>query len=125
MSDAEDKGRAWRFYVQDMVDFGEKVVLYTNGLDEDAFVANTLVYDATLRNIQLIGKAATHVPVEVREAHADIPWRAIVGVRNRLAHSYLHISDSIIWSIVQDAIPDMLPKLRSLLDGTPSHEPGL
>ena len=125
MSDAEDKGRAWRFYVQDMLDFGEKVLSYTEGLDEGAFVANALVYDATLRNIQLIGEAATHVPVEVREAHADIPWRAIVGVRNRLAHSYLHISDSIIWSIVQDAIPEMLPKLRSLLDGTPSHEPGL
>ena len=49
MSDAEGKGRAWRFYVQDMLDFGEKVLVYTNGLDEDAFVADTLVYDATLR----------------------------------------------------------------------------
>ena len=62
-----------------MLDFGEKVLVYTNGLDEDAFVADTLVYDATLRNIQLIGEAATHVPVKVREAHDDIPWRAIMA----------------------------------------------
>ncbi len=124
MSDAEDKGRAWRFYVQDMLDFGERVLAYTNGLDKDAFVADALVYDATLRNIQLVGEAATHVPVKVREAHDDIPWRAIIGVRNRLAHSYLHISDSVIWSIVQDAVPDLLPKLRSLLETARCNDAG-
>ena len=113
--DAEHEGREWRFYVQDMVEFGEKVLSFTDGMDQEAFASDALTYDATLRNIQLIGEAATHVPAKVRESHSDIPWRAIVGARNRLAHSYLHISDSVIWSIVQDAVPDLLPKLRRLL----------
>ncbi len=115
MCDAEHEGREWRFYVQDMLEFGEKVLSFTDGLDQEAFTADVLTYDATLRNIHLMGEAATHIPARVRESHSDIPWRAIVGARNRLAHSYLHISDSVIWSIVQDAIPDLLPKLRRLL----------
>ena len=110
MCEVEHEGRGWRFYVQDMLEFGERVLSYTWGLDEEAFVADERTYDATLRNIQLMGEAATHIPSNVRESCPDIPWRAIVGVRNRLAHSYLSISDSIIWSLIQDAIPDLLPK---------------
>ena len=111
MSDPENQDREWQFYVRDMLEFGgKKVLAYTEGLDEATFATNSVIYDATLRNIQLIGEAATHIPVSVRESHADIPWRAIVGVRNRLAHSYLHISDSIIWSIVEDAIPESAAK---------------
>ena len=119
MSDGEQGKREWRFYVQDMIEFSEKVLAYSNGLDQAAFLADGLTYDATLRNLQLIGEAATHIPIEVRKAHPDIPWHAIVGARNRLAHSYLHISDDIIWSIIQDAIPKLLPALRNLLDSAP------
>lgn len=118
MSDAEQGAREWRFYIQDMIEFGEKVLAYTEGLDRDGFIADELTYDATLRNLQLIGQAATHIPSEVREAHPDIPWRAIVGTRNRLAHSYLSISNNIIWTIIQDAIPNLLPALRDLLNTT-------
>ena len=96
MSDAESGFREWRFYVQDMIEFCESVLSYTEGLDQRTFVADRRTYDATLRNLELIGEAATHLPHEVREAHGDIPWHAIVGTRNRLAHGYLHISDHVI-----------------------------
>ena len=116
MCDTEHEGREWHFYVNDMLEFGEKAIQYTNELDQDSFTGNDLIYDATLRNIELIGEAATHIPTRVREASPEIPWRDIIGVRNRVAHGYLHISDSVIWSLIQDAIPDLLPKLRRLLD---------
>ena len=116
MSDAEQGAREWRFYVQDMIEFSEKVLSYTKGLDQDAFIADGLTYDATLRNLELIGEAATHIPSEVREAYPDIPWHAIVGTRNRLAHSYLSISNSVIWTVIRDATPKLLPELRALLN---------
>lgn len=116
MSDSEEQERPWSFYVQDMLDFAEAVLGYTSRLDMDAFIADRRTYDATLRNIQLIGEAATHVPEDVRTAYPSIPWRAMIGARNRLAHAYLHISDAILWSIIQDAIPDLVPQLRKLLE---------
>ncbi|MCY3993490.1 MAG: DUF86 domain-containing protein [Caldilineaceae bacterium] len=116
MSDVDREGRPWRFYVQDMIEFGEKVLVYTDGLDQEAFIADGLTYDATLRNLQLIGEAATHIPDEVRQSHPEVPWHAIIGTSNRLAHSYLAISDSIIWGVIQEAVPDLLPALRNLLE---------
>ena len=116
MSDAAPGGREWRIYVRDMIAFGEKALDYAAGLDQAAFVASSITYDATLRNLQLIGEAATHVPEEVREAHPEIEWRDIVATRNRLAHDYLGLDDDAIWSIIRDDVPPLLPKLRSLLD---------
>ena len=116
MYDPARRDREWRFYVRDMIEFCETVLYYTDGLDMDGFIADKRTYDATLRNIELIGEAATHIPSQVRDARPDIPWRVIIGMRNRLAHGYLHINDSVIWSTIQDAIPDALPKLRNLLD---------
>ena len=116
MSDAGSEGRLWRFFIQDMIEFGEKVLAYTEGMDQEAFTTDRLTYDATLRNLQLIGEAATHIPDEVRQNHSEIPWHAVIGIRNRLAHSYLAISDSIIWGVIQEAVPDLLPALRALLE---------
>ena len=122
MSERQGGERHWSLYVQDMLDFGETALSYTHGLDQTAFEADGLTYDATLRNIQLIGEAATHIPDEVREAYSDVPWRAIIGTRNRLAHSYIHISNVVIWSIVEDAIPNLIPHLRQILEDAAEAE---
>jgi uncharacterized protein with HEPN domain len=61
MSDAAAP-REWRFYVSDMILFCDKALSYTTGLDRSTFGADPMRYDATLRNIELIGEAATHVP---------------------------------------------------------------
>ncbi len=106
--------REWRFYVDDMIDFAEKVLAYTHGLDQAAFVASGLTYDATLRNLELIGEAATHIPDEVRAAHPYIPWRMIIATRNRLIHGYLGIDNDTLWSIIQDDVPELLPLLQAL-----------
>lgn len=54
---SEVGNREWRFYLDDMIDFAERIVAYTKGLDQTAFEANPLVFDATLRNLELIGEA--------------------------------------------------------------------
>ncbi len=111
---SESAPRAWRFYLDDMIACAEKVIAYTDGLDQVGFVASELHYDATLRNLELIGEAATHIPDMVRGAHPQIPWRQIIATRNRLIHGYLGIDNDTLWSIVQDDIPVLLPQLREL-----------
>ncbi|MEK7811563.1 MAG: HepT-like ribonuclease domain-containing protein, partial [Pseudomonadota bacterium] len=56
------QGRDWRLYIDDMISFAEKVLLYTEGLDRSTFEASGLNYDATVRNLELIGEAATRIP---------------------------------------------------------------
>ena len=112
MSDATQ--REWRFYLDDMISFAEKVIAYTRGLDQAGFVTSGLNYDATVRNLELIGEAATHVPDAVRVANPQIPWRLIVATRNRLIHSYLGIDNDTLWSIIRIDIPALLPAMRAL-----------
>ncbi len=112
MSDATH--REWRFYLDDMIGFAEKVITYTDGLDQIAFIASTLTYDATVRNLELIGEAATHIPDDVRRANSCIPWRLIIATRNRLIHGYLGIDNDTLWSIIRDEIPVLLPQLSEL-----------
>ena len=90
-------------------------------MHQAGFVADTLTYDATLRNLELIGEAATHIPSEVREAHSEIQWRDIIATRNRLAHGYLGIDNDVIWDIIQNDVPKLLPALRNLLNTTSSE----
>jgi uncharacterized protein with HEPN domain len=123
VSDHGGAPRAWAFYLDDMIGFAEKVLAYTNGLDQGRFVREDLVYDATLRNLELIGEAATHIPESVRAANANVPWRLIVATRNRLIHGYLGIDNDTLWSIIQDDLPALLARLRELRDRSAPSSP--
>lgn len=111
---SDSKQREWQFYVNDMIEFAEKVRVYTDKLDQSSFVISGITYDATLRNLELIGEAAGHIPDDIRNAHPEIPWRMITATRNRLIHGYLGIDNDTLWSIIQDDIPDLLQKLNNL-----------
>jgi uncharacterized protein with HEPN domain len=111
---SEPGTREWRFYLDDMIDFAEKVLAYTHGLEKNGFVASGLNYDATLRNLELIGEAATHIPDDFRNVHPEIPWRMIIATRNRLIHGYLGIDDDTLWSIIVDDVSELLPLLKAL-----------
>jgi uncharacterized protein with HEPN domain len=112
MSDAAS--REWRFYLDDMVGFAGKVIAYTEGIDQASFVAGGLNFDATVRNLELIGEAATHIPDAVRAANPQIPWRQVIATRNRLIHGYLGIDNDTLWSIVRDDILPLRDKLQAL-----------
>lgn len=106
--------REWRFYVDDMIGFIENVSAYTAGLDQARFLASGLNYDATVRNLELIGEAANHIPEGIRQANPQIPWRLIIALRNRLIHGYLGIDNDTLWSVIKTDIPVLLAQLSTL-----------
>jgi len=106
--------REWHFYLNDMIDYAQKVLLYCDGLDQRTFETTGLNYDAAVRNLELIGEAATHIPAEIRETYTSIPWRQIIATRNQLIHGYLGIDNDTLWSIIQDDIPSLLIELQNI-----------
>ena len=104
--------RDWSFYVKDMIAFCEKVISYTDGFGQAEFVKSGMTYDATLRNLELIGEAATHIPETVRQENPDIPWRLIIATRIKLIHGYLGIDDDTLWSIITTDVVALLPRLQ-------------
>ena len=67
-----------------------------------------------MRNLELIGEAATHIPEAIRADHPQIPWRKVIATRNRLIHGYLGIDNDTLWSIIQTDIPALLHNLHAL-----------
>ena len=116
MSETRRTERAWRFYVQDMIACCERVLAYTATLDQASFLAERRTYDAVLYNIMLIGEAAARVPDTIRAEHSDTPWRELVGTRNRIVHGYFAVDEDVIWTIIRDAIPALLPQLRGIVE---------
>lgn len=106
--------REWRFYIADMIGFAEKIVAYTDGMDQERFVASGLNYDATVHNLIMVGEAATHIPEHVRSFANDIAWRQVISTRNRLIHGYLGIKDEVVWDIIQNEIPVLIEQLHAL-----------
>jgi uncharacterized protein with HEPN domain len=113
MSD-NSSAREWRFYIADMIGFCERIQRFNVGIRREEFSADPMRYDATLRNIELIGEAARHVPLTVRQANDLIPWRMMIATRNQLIHGYAGIDDDVLWSIVRDDIPGLLIALRAI-----------
>jgi uncharacterized protein with HEPN domain len=77
-----------RLYLQDMLEFCDAVIAYTGGQSFDTWAADGMRLDATLHKLALIGEAAMRVPDDLRATAASIPWRRIVGTRNRVMHAY-------------------------------------
>lgn len=101
--------REWLFYLDDMIGFCEKVQAFTQGIGQTQFVGDAMRFDATVRNIELIGEAATHIPEQVRLSSPDIPWRMVIATRNQLIHGYLGLDNDIRWSMSKRTFPPCSP----------------
>lgn len=88
---------------------------YAQGMDEATFLADTRTQQAVVMNLIIIGEAATqilqHSP-EFAAQHAEVPWHAMKGMRNRIAHGYFDINFEVVWATVQTALPELLQTLR-------------
>ena len=114
---SEAPAREWRLYIDDMIECAGKVLAYTDGFDHARFVASGLHFDATIRNLELIGEAATRVPETIRAGYPEIPWRLVIATRNRLIHGYLGIDNDTLWSIIRDDTPALIERLSALKAG--------
>jgi len=107
--------REWFFYIDDMLCFSENVMVYCEELSFEDFINTGLNYDATVRNLELIGESANQIPEEIQAKYKnDIPWRQLISTRNRLIHGYLGIDNDILWSIIQEDIPELILNLKKL-----------
>lgn len=106
--------REWQLYLTDMLQFAQHGMQYTEGFDQERFVASGLNYDATLRKLELIGEAANQTPVEVRDSMPQIPWRQVIATRNRIAHGYIGLDNDTLWSIIQEDVPTLIKLLEEV-----------
>ena len=70
---------------------------------------------AILKAVEVVGEAASQVSPEGKEAHPEIPWAKIIGMRNRLVHGYFNVNLERVWETVQQDLPDLIALLEPLV----------
>lgn len=103
--------RSWRFRIEDIIDAINKIERYTSGLDYEKWLNDEKTIDAVIRNIEIIGEAASHLPPEIQNEFKEIPWRMMKGIRNVLAHEYFGVDLDIIWKTIKDDLPKLKKQL--------------
>ncbi|MEI6352249.1 MAG: DUF86 domain-containing protein [Verrucomicrobiota bacterium] len=101
--------------LEDILEAASAVELYTRGFVFATFVADRRTVDAVTRNLEIIGEAVKHLPAELTDPCHEIPWRALAGFRDILAHSYFRTEDSIIWDAATIHNPTLIQVVQVLL----------
>ena len=70
---------------------------------------------AVIRAFEIIGEAARQIPENVKEENSTIPWREIMGMRNKLTHEYFGVNTKVVWRTVHEDLPVILPLLQKML----------
>jgi uncharacterized protein with HEPN domain len=105
-------------YLLHMLEAADRVLEYTAGVTEEQFVANQMLQDAVVRNIEIIGEAANNlleVGPEFAARYPSIPFAQIYGMGNRVAHGYFAVSTAMRWDSVQVDVPNLRQQIEKVL----------
>jgi uncharacterized protein with HEPN domain len=97
-----------------ILDAIDRVYRHTGG-GREAFERDELVQVWVLRHLQLIGEAARRLSQEIRTQYPEIPWVAIVAMRNFLVHDYFAVSLEIVWQVVERDLPALRSQVEAVL----------
>lgn len=102
-------------YVGHMLDMARKAVTKTHDLSREEYDADENLRLALIHLVQVIGEAARQVSREFTDAHPEVPWANIIGMRHKVVHDYLGVDEDIVWQVVTADLPTLLGVLEPLV----------
>ena len=100
--------------LQDILDAIEKIEKFTHE-GRDAFNADERTQVWVVYHLEILGEAANNISAEILQAHPEIPWSKIIGMRNVLAHQYFGIDLDIVWQVIERDLPQIKPNIEDIL----------
>ena len=115
MTEIESIKNGQRLY--HIIQAGERIFRSIDGITKDDFYANEDKQGNVVRCLEIIEEATNHLSEEILTAHEDIPWHAIVGMRNNLIHGYNEVNYEFVWATVQNDIKPLIDRAKQILLG--------
>ncbi|MGL5080903.1 MAG: HepT-like ribonuclease domain-containing protein [Microcoleaceae cyanobacterium] len=107
--------------VWDMVQSIQRIQAFTSDLNFDEYLNDIRTISAVERQFEILGEAARRITDAFRQAHPDIDWQRIVGLRNIVAHRYDEVRQDILWTIIHSELDPLLVQLESILPPLPDE----
>ena len=98
--------------VGDIIEAIDRIRRYTRGVGYERFLKDTMVQDAVVRNLEIVGEAVKGLSPAFRRKHKAVNWRDIAGMRDRLIHHYAGVNWSIVWDVIRTRLPELKSRLR-------------
>ena len=111
--------RNYRFFLEDIIESCDKILLYTKGLSYAGFKENNEKVDAVIRNFEVIGEAARQLPSSLKENYPKVDWVSIIGMRNRMIHHYFGVDLEVMWDAVKTEVPQLRLNILQILTNQP------
>ena len=105
-------------YFEHLLQACDRILQYTSQMTHDRFMADSMVQDAVLRNIEILGEATRNLMEclpDLQSTYPQIPWIDIYGMRNRIAHGYFFINFELVWTVVVGNIPELRQQISIAL----------
>jgi uncharacterized protein with HEPN domain len=102
-------------YLLDILIAARRAIEFLADLTWEAFVASDLHQNAVVRTLEIIGEAASRVSQDTRDAHPNVPWPQMIGMRHRLIHEYFRVDLATVWDTVQNDLPPLIALLEPLI----------
>jgi uncharacterized protein with HEPN domain len=104
-------------YVGHMLDMTRRAVRAIHEKSRQEYDQDDILRLGLTHLVQVIGEAARRVSEGFQDAHPEIPWRKIIGMRHRIVHDYLRVDEDILWQVVTNDLPELLVSLEKILPG--------
>jgi len=102
-----------------MLDHARRARLLVEGRTRSDLEADWIAHSALIRQLEVVGEAAGRVSPEARDQLPGLPWRSIVGMRNRLIHAYDVLDPDAVWRTAVEDVPLLIEELeRALAEGS-------
>jgi uncharacterized protein with HEPN domain len=99
-----------------MLDSVEAILSFTKGKRRTSLDNNRLFSSAVLRELEIVGEAAGKISEETKKKFPHLPWKAIVGTRNRLIHAYFDVNHDIIWKTIKEYLPILQKQINKIIE---------
>ncbi len=112
-------------FLQHILEAADRVLSYTAGMGRKEFSGDTMVQDAVIRNVEILGEATNNLleaAPGIGARYPSIPFVQIRGMRNRVAHGYFAVSLAMIWDTVQIDIPELRQQIAKVLGEMQAEE---
>ncbi len=97
-----------------ILDAAKEAVSFAQGKTRKSLDKNRMLVLSLVKDVEIIGEAATNVSMDCRERFPHIPWKSIINMRNRLIHAYFDINLDIVWQTVTGDLPSLITELEKI-----------